>query len=468
MTIETRAYSPRGPVALEPSAFGLSFSLFGPPPEPFSLVAEGKAAVVDICGPLTLADPFFDRYSAIQARVDAALASAATSVILKFNSPGGDVFGVFDCARHMRTAAARAGKPLVAFTESSMHSSAYALACSAGRIVVSDTASCGSIGVIATAVEQTRADAAQGVSFALITSGARKADGNPHVPLGDDARAAMQLSVDAMAEVFFEHVATARPALANPAGLQAGVAVGAQALSLGLADAVMSWDALVESIASGAILASSTMAEPEKDEKPKEDAIRASLVTASESDDPKKAARAKAALAAYDSDEEEKPSEKPKGASAEFPPKEDEKPKSEKPESDESKAMKATISSLGTELKTLREREAARSRSEAAAERSAFLASRPDLSKEILASVVALPFEQLKGIVNAIPAPAGFVNPFVARTEGAPAVGDTFAVAAGEDAELDRRMGLTASHPLTVENVGSNIQRFGVRKASVK
>jgi capsid assembly protease len=167
-------------------------------------------AIVNVRGPLMHhACPDFDSYDAIKERVAKALASPARAVVLRIDSPGGLVSGCFDAAVELRRMADRTGKHLIAYAEQAT-SASYALACSCSKIYASAAGSVGSIGVIDTVLDVTALDQAQGVRLAIVTSGARKADSNPHTPLSDAKLAATQASVDAVAQLFFELVSDAR------------------------------------------------------------------------------------------------------------------------------------------------------------------------------------------------------------------------------------------------------------------
>jgi len=207
---------------------------------------DGDVAVVDVSGPLAQrawSCWMFrgDGYDAIQQRVGAALDDpGARAVVLRLDSPGGEVAGCFEAVRSIRAAASRAGKPVVAYVDEMACSAAYALACAASEIVAPDTGLVGSIGVIMTVESYAEQLAAEGVSIALITSGAAKADGHPAVALSDDARARLQADVDQLAQVFAAEVAAGRPALDAKAalGLDARVLIGGAAVAAGLADHV--------------------------------------------------------------------------------------------------------------------------------------------------------------------------------------------------------------------------------------
>ena len=95
-------------LALEPSAIGALFSLQAS--EPAMSRDERGVAVVSIMGPLSQrADEydcgFGDGYDKITARVQRACDDASTrALVLRIDSPGGDVAGLQEAVRQMRAA----------------------------------------------------------------------------------------------------------------------------------------------------------------------------------------------------------------------------------------------------------------------------------------------------------------------------------------------------------------------------
>lgn len=231
-------FEPRGLLAIAPSAIGQDFEL---PEAPASNVVDG-VALEFIRGPIYQhPNAATDSYASIVARVSAALAGPAKAVVLVLDSPGGLVSGLFDAVRSLQAAAGSASKPLIAYVDGQACSAAYALACAASRIYVSDTADVGSIGVIAVLLDATASDEQAGLRFELVTSGARKSDGNPHSKISDAARANTQANVDFLAAKFFALVASARPLSASSVkALEAGTFIGELAVNARLADRVAS------------------------------------------------------------------------------------------------------------------------------------------------------------------------------------------------------------------------------------
>lgn len=198
-------------------------------------------AIVSIDGPLSQRGDswWWDGYEAVEHRLAAALASSATGIVLKVNSPGGVVAGCFEAAKRMREACVRAGKPVVAYADEMACSAAYALACIADTIVLPPGGTVGSVGVIATACDRTKANALEGRNVVVITSGDRKADLHPDVPLSDAAVAQLRARVDLLAGLFSDWVAQRRGTTSEAvAALQAATFDGQAALTAGLADRV--------------------------------------------------------------------------------------------------------------------------------------------------------------------------------------------------------------------------------------
>lgn len=494
-TPKTHRYAPRGLLALEQQAFGLEFltgaGVAAPP------LADGKIAVVRVCGPISFAGFLFDTYDAIRCRVRDALASSAECVILVLDSPGGDVAGCFDCARGIRADAEAAGKPLIAWVPAKACSAAYALAAACTRIEISDTAYVGSIGVIHEMQSVVRSDAAAGVDFAFVTSGAKKAYGNPHTPITEGALAETQTLVDTTAATFFALVRGWRAF--DPEPLQAGVLIGSAAVARGLADATTTFDALVSSLtatlASGGAIQpmSATRATnsedpsmPKDEEKKDADATRAALVTATKSDDAAKAKRATKALKAYDDEEEAKaelPEKEGKASKAEANDKDGDKDEATSkaefpPKKDDDKAL-AAASELGkalaasnAEIAALKARVAASEAADAAKARAEYFASRPDLPESVAKSLAGLPLDQCRAIVDAIPVSAQFKSqyPELARkplTGGPPTTTEAkLAAVVGSDPGLAAAMGLVPTQSVVemAPNMGGVVQSFGVKK----
>ena len=218
--------------------------------------APAGIAVIPVVGSLVRRtvglDPAsgFTSYAEIAGMVDAALAAPSVEgIVLDIDSPGGEAGGVFELGERIR--AADAMKPVWAVASDTAFSAAYAIGCSASRLLVSRTGGVGSIGVIAMHVDQTARDAQQGYRYTPITAGDHKNDFSPHEKLGPEAHARLQAEVDRLYVMFVDHVAAMRTLDADAVrATEAGIYFGADAVTSGLADAVGSLDAVLAEFSS--------------------------------------------------------------------------------------------------------------------------------------------------------------------------------------------------------------------------
>lgn len=503
-----RRFEPRGPLALDPMAFGIELAI-GKPPER-KVEQRGPVAVVEITGPLMHhADPWCDSYDEIKARVGEALASPAACVLLSIDSPGGLVAGCFDTVSELRAMSAAAGKPLYCYVDAQATSAAYAIATAAERIWIPTTGAVGSIGIIEPMVDVTAMDAAMGIRFTMLTSGARKADGHPHVETTDEAIAAAQSRVDQLAAVFFATVAERRGL--EPSAVQrldAALVCGQAAVDAGLADAIGTFDTvLVELTAQDAAVPDTDSAptgaqtaqaqaeathplvasEPHKEIPMKMSEIRSGLKAVADDENAPEDDRAAArkALTAMDEKEpeaaEEDDSPPPPPAEEDKAEDEEEEPEAATPAAPAASASAAVDGlALAARVQELEAREARRA---AKAERSALMASRPDFSPDVVAFLDRQPLAIVR---DACAAPekgglprgngkGGQVGAARAAITGAGAPTAGFAAALGQrdgiirtdvsghGAELDERMGLVAAAPITGRNPDRpNCIRLGV------
>lgn len=402
----------RGPMAIAPSAMGMFFDL----PEAPRVEMRDGVAVVSICGPLVHhAEPWFDSYDAIKGRVLEALASKPKAVVLSIDSPGGLVSGCFDTSDEIRAACDAAAVPLHAYVDGMAASAAYALASVAQTITVPATGLVGSIGTIEMMADITAQNAMMGVGYEIIASGARKADGNPNAPISDGARAASQARVDELAEVFFAHVATRRPALSVDVvrSLEAGLLTGVSAKTAGLADSVASLDGLLAMLAAGPTTAQAAQKGQTMDEN--EDKARAALqaIVDDEKSDDKAKGRAKAALAAMSDEEPDGDEKKPDAKHTE--------PDGDEAKSQASARAAAAVGPLASTSASLEARLAALELEREDERKAAIFAGRPDVGAETRKALAHLPSGQVKAILASMPRrePKPAASAVVPTTRGA-------------------------------------------------
>ncbi len=173
----------------------------------------GDAAVIPVFGPIVPRGGLFANVSGavsvdgISACLDAALEDEAIkSIILNFDSPGGQVTGIYQLCRQI--VAAGMTKPVTAYVSGMAASAAYWLACSCGRIVADKTATVGSIGACMFWSDDSIAKAASGVREEMVVSTqSPNKNLDPNTPAG---RMEVQELVNAHAAIFIQDVATFR------------------------------------------------------------------------------------------------------------------------------------------------------------------------------------------------------------------------------------------------------------------
>ncbi|GIX11592.1 S49 family peptidase [Elioraea sp.] len=209
-------------------------------------VTDAGIAVVPVLGPLVARGDWLTElfgasvYGEVGEALEAALADPPVrGVVMEIDSPGGEVAGMFDLADRLTSLRGSVGKPLWAVASESATSAAYAIASAAERIYVTRTGEVGSIGVVAAHIDQSSADAKAGLAWTFLHAGARKLDGNPHEPLSDPARAAIQADVDALYGELVSLVARNRSLTPEAVrGTEAAIYRGRAGVAMGLADRI--------------------------------------------------------------------------------------------------------------------------------------------------------------------------------------------------------------------------------------
>lgn len=130
------------------------------------------------------------------------------AIVLEVDSPGGSVAGIDDLAAEIR--AARDRKPIVAHTDGMMASAAYWLASQADKVFATKASMVGSIGVIASFLDDHRALAGKGYDPVVVKSVPGKGGIQSNGSFSDADRADLQREVNAFHRMFVEAVAAGR------------------------------------------------------------------------------------------------------------------------------------------------------------------------------------------------------------------------------------------------------------------
>lgn len=201
-------------------------------------------AIIRIYGVLTKKTEAFDHildmtsYENIHEEIESALEDKSIeTILLDIDSPGGEVNGVFDLADFIYES--RAKKRIIAIANDDAYSAAYAIASSAEKVFVSRTSGVGSIGVIASHIDQSGFDEKCGIKYTTVFAGSRKNDLNPHEPMTSESLESLQKEVDRLYEMFVQLIARNRNlSIEAIKSTEAGLYFGEKAVEIGLADGV--------------------------------------------------------------------------------------------------------------------------------------------------------------------------------------------------------------------------------------
>jgi ClpP class serine protease len=162
--------------------------------------------------------------------IDQAVAANPKQIVFNINSDGGTVDGVEELASKIRGLKI----PTVAFSAGSMNSSAYWIGSAADRVVVSPSASVGSVGVYAVVTDLSAQAKAMGINVKVFRSDELKGIGIPGTEMTTAQEAYLQKSVIETANTFKANVKMKRKMVAD-ADLTGASISGREAAAKGLA-----------------------------------------------------------------------------------------------------------------------------------------------------------------------------------------------------------------------------------------
>ena len=182
---------------------------------------------------------------------DALADPAVHSIILSIDSPGGTVDGT----QSLASLVAASTKPIVSLASGTIASAAYWIGSAANAVYITDsTTVVGSIGVVATHTDISKAQESQGIKTTEIFAGQYKRIASNYAPLSKEGRQTMQDQVDYTYSLFVSAVAQQRGVsedvvLKNMA--DGRIFQGQQAIDAGLVDGVSTLGALVRQLNEG-------------------------------------------------------------------------------------------------------------------------------------------------------------------------------------------------------------------------
>lgn len=223
--------------------------------EPKGYELQGGVAILPIDGVIGKKMNLFTRISGgvstdlVGREFDRAMADPQVkSIILAIDSPGGTIDGTPNLAEKVFRARGQ-GKEIVAFTDGTMASAAYWIGSAADAVYASnETNVVGSIGVVTSHTDYSRAEEQSGLKTTEIYAGKYKRIASEHAPLSDEGRAYIQSLVDHSYSVFVDAVAKHRSTTAEDVlnrMADGKIHKGSQAINAGLVDGVATMDELI-------------------------------------------------------------------------------------------------------------------------------------------------------------------------------------------------------------------------------
>ncbi|WP_395175508.1 S49 family peptidase [Roseibium alexandrii] len=219
-----------------------------------NLKVRDDVAVLDVVGPLFKRANLFVKvsgatsYEVLMRDLQVALDDdQVSSIILRVDSPGGEANGCDELAAAIYSARGR--KPITAYVSGAACSGGYWIAAAADRIVVSEGAVLGSIGVVLGLKDTAEADASRGIkTYQFVSS---MSPGKRPDPATTEGKARFQKQADDLGEVFVKAVAKYRGVDAETVVKDfgaGGVEIGANAVAAGMADEVGQFEAVFSAL----------------------------------------------------------------------------------------------------------------------------------------------------------------------------------------------------------------------------
>lgn len=169
-----------------------AFTVCTDPNTGLALIAVDGATFASYWGPGT--------YSSLRAVVEQCLDDKrCTQIGIEFNSPGGDVNGLFECCQYL--SAAKEQKPIHAHVTGLCCSAAYALASSCTDISATETSEIGSVGVYAQAYDESEALKKAGIFARIFRS--KNAENKNISPFSEEGAKEVQEKIDFYEDCFY-------------------------------------------------------------------------------------------------------------------------------------------------------------------------------------------------------------------------------------------------------------------------
>jgi len=179
-------------------------------------------------------------YQKLNADFEVLVEQGAHTVVLDFNSGGGEAHGMFESAQEMRQLADEHDVRIISYVDGMAASAAMGLAAISDEIIMNPMSKIGSIGVVISIVNELPKKIEEGSEVVFVYSGGSKIPYEKDGKLREDFIEGLQEDTDALYVQFIEHVAKYRPMTSEAVrGTQAKMYRSEKAVELGLADKIM-------------------------------------------------------------------------------------------------------------------------------------------------------------------------------------------------------------------------------------
>ena len=260
------------------------------------LVVKDGVGIINVTGIITPYSDFYDWYfgatsiESMRYQFDQALSDRSVKgIVFNFHSPGGDVTGVHEFAEYIK--ANRTAKPIVAYASGLCASAAYWIATGCQVVYASKTASVGSIGVVASWIDDSKLLDDIGVKIYEVVNSESP---DKRIDLKtDEGLTKLKEELNALAKIFFGSVADNRGysiAHVKENFGKGGVLLADEGKKVGMIDGVSSLDKIITKLNKGgrSIMAENVKAEDIVDDKEEKDKETKTEVTDDKKDDKEK------------------------------------------------------------------------------------------------------------------------------------------------------------------------------------
>lgn len=211
---------------------------------------ESGISVVSVIGPTRASYWGAGTYSRLRAKLESLMNNDDVKcIVLDINSPGGDVNGLFECCDYVSKA--KDIKPIYAHVTGMCCSAAYAIAASCTEISATDTSEIGSVGVYAEAWDDEEWMKKNGILARIFRS--KNAEKKNQSPFSEEGAKDLQEKLDYYEDCFYTALSKGRAMDKERCVEDFGhgaVFMASDALSRNMIDSIVSYDELINKLAS--------------------------------------------------------------------------------------------------------------------------------------------------------------------------------------------------------------------------